>query len=59
MIQAIETNTKEELEEKRIGFFHDHCTHLYFGKSIDIPKKYVQYIKKNLKYIFIYDIDTN
>jgi hypothetical protein len=55
MIHSIETNTKDELETKRIGYFHDHCVHLYFGKIKDVPSRYKKYIKKHLKYIFIYE----
>jgi hypothetical protein len=55
MIYSIETNTKEELEIKRIGFFHDHCYHLFFGRVEDVPEKFKKHIKKHLKFIFIYE----
>jgi hypothetical protein len=55
MIYSIETKTRDKLEIKRIGYFHDRCKHLYFGKTEDVPFKYKKYIKKHLKYIFIYE----
>jgi hypothetical protein len=54
----IYSETIQELKFKIIGYFHDHCYHLYFGSIKNIPTKYEKLIdNKKGKYVFICDED--
>jgi hypothetical protein len=58
MIQALYANTWEGLTVKMIGYYHDHCHHLYIGSADGVPEKYKKFRKNNVKYVFVYEEDT-
>ena len=49
--------TLDELRAKTIGYHHDHCYHLYFGLTENVPEKIIVEINKDNKYVFIYEED--
>jgi hypothetical protein len=57
MIKAIYANTWEGLTVKMLGYYHDHCHHYYTGTCDDLPAKYNNFKKKNVKYVFLYEED--
>lgn len=57
MIDAIYANTWEELTGKMIGYFHDHCHHLYTGLNTGVPEHLWGFVTENDKYVFIYEED--
>jgi len=58
-MKVIYANTWEKLMVKMIGYYHDHCYHLYTGKTENVPDKYKDLIKEEDKkeYCFIYKED--
>jgi len=58
MVKAIYANTWEGLTVKMIGYYHDHCLHYYVGVCDDLPEKFKEFKKNNVKYVFIYDEDV-
>jgi len=56
-IIAVYANTWEGLMVKTTGYYHDHCVHLYSGTCDDLPSKFKQYRKNNVKYVFICEED--
>jgi len=59
MIGIIFTDTIEELQLKSMGYHHDHCRRIFFGKTVEICDEYkYKYLMVNEKeYCFIYDED--
>lgn len=57
-MKALYSNTWGELSIKMLGFFHDHCYHLYTGKMSGLPIKYKKLKDTNYKYIFVYREDV-
>lgn len=57
MIGVIYAKTWKTLTVKMIGYYHDHCRHLYCGETSKLPKNYAQYYNKKSKFVFIYDED--
>jgi len=57
MKAAIYAKNLEELQVKSLGYHHDHCTILYFGKTSYLPNTYSKYINKVWDYIFVYEED--
>ena len=58
MLKALYANTWEGLTLKMMGDHHDHCRHYYAGVCDDLPEKYKNFRKNNVKYVFIYEEDT-
>ena len=54
---AIYANTWEGLTVKMLGYYHDHCYHLYSGSCENIPEKYSRFKKNNAKFVLIYEED--
>jgi hypothetical protein len=57
MIKALYANTWDGLTVKMMGFYHDHCHHFYAGTCDDLPEKYKNFRKNNVKYVFLYEED--
>lgn len=55
MVKAIYANTWDGLTVKMLGYYHDHCYHLYTGICEDLPEKYCRFKKKNVKFVFLYE----
>lgn len=51
----IEANTLQELQSKCIGYNHDNCKTLYFGKKINLPNKYKELFQITKKYCAIFE----
>lgn len=47
----------EILQIKMMGYFHDHCYHLYYGLTEKVPEVYKKYITEDKKYVFIFEED--
>lgn len=56
MIQALHSNTWDGLTVKMLGYYHDHCHHIYIGATADLPNKYKRF-KNTSKYVFLYEED--
>jgi hypothetical protein len=52
-------DTIEELDLKSMGLYHDHCYHLYRGKTSEIcdEYKYKHLMIEEKEYCFIYEED--
>jgi len=57
IIKVIYANTWEELTGKMIGYYHDHCYHLYTGTIGNVPEKFQEIVANNKNYVFIYEED--
>lgn len=51
----VEANTLEELQSKCIGYNHDHCKTLYFGKRSNLPLHLGKLFKIQKKYCAIFE----
>jgi hypothetical protein len=58
-MNVIFADTIDELRLKILGYNHDHCHHIYFGKTSEIMDeyKYKELLKENKEYCFIYKED--
>ena len=56
-IIALYANTWEGLLVKMTGYYHDHCYHHYSGACDNLPPRFKQYVKKNVKFVFICEED--
>jgi hypothetical protein len=54
MLETIHANSLEELNEKMIGYNHDHCYHYYNGTMDNLPLHLIKFKTNEWKYIFIY-----
>ena len=52
-------DTMSELNLKSMGLYHDHCYHLYCGKTSEIcdEYRYKHLMTEEKKYCFIYEED--
>jgi hypothetical protein len=59
MIKAIYAKSYALLTLKMMGYFHDHCYHLYAGKISEVPENLKEWVdlKTDKKYIFLYQED--
>lgn len=51
----VEADTLEKLQTKCIGYHHDHCRTLYFGKKANLPNKYKKLFNINKDYCAIFE----
>jgi len=56
-MKIIYADTYVKLTLEMIGYFHDHCYHLYYGKTSEVPEKYKEYITEDKEFCFIYKED--
>lgn len=58
-IGIVFADTIDELNTKSIGLYHDHCYHIYRGKTSDIMDeyKYKDLITEDKEYCLIYEED--
>jgi len=56
-MEIIYADNFNDLTVKMLGYHHDHCHHIYYGKTSDIPSSLQKYINKNKNYCFIYKED--
>lgn len=57
--EIIFADTLDELIRKSFGLYHDHCYHLFRGKTADVMDKYEykDLMEGNKEYCFIYEED--
>ncbi len=56
-METIYADTWGNLTTKMLGYYHDHCYHLYTGLVSKLPKKYSKFKDSTYKYVFIYKED--
>lgn len=58
MIGIIYADTLKDLQTKSIGYNHDHCEKLYFGRIDEIQdKKLISMVKEDKMFCLIYKED--
>lgn len=55
MVKAIYGKTWDKLMVKMIGYYHDHCYHLYTGECDKLPEQFNKFHNKKSKFVFIYE----
>lgn len=56
-VVVIYADTWEGLTVKMIGYNHDHCWHYYAGLTADVPKKLLEFVVEDKKYVFLCEED--
>jgi len=56
-MEALFADTWNDLTVKMIGYYHDHCHHLYSGRVENVPIKFAHLITENKEFVFIYEED--
>lgn len=57
-IITVNSNSKDGLRAKCIGYNHDHARALYFGSMKDMPFKYMKYFEETSRYCAVIEEDV-
>lgn len=55
MIKTLYADTWVDLTVKMLGYHHDHCWHLYAGRTDNVPEKFKLFVKEKYEFVFIYE----